>query len=127
MLNWARQRFFGFGRNQLGICLCCCLMYATFLTEYNTRLTGYSTLFCIIVNMGRRGLVEEKFRPNCLKSENKWERWFTIIESSEQIGCNNAATAAVIRTLMAISSSISISSNSSKLNVNLKMIVALAC
>jgi len=71
--------------------------------------------------------VEEKFRPNCLKSENKWERWFTIIESSEQIGCNNAATAAVIRTLMAISSSISISSNSSKLNVNLKMIVALAC
>jgi hypothetical protein len=60
---------------------------ATFVTEYNTRLTGYSTLICI-VNMGGRGLVEKKFRPNCLKSENKWERWFTIIESREQIDCS---------------------------------------
>jgi len=125
MLNWARRRFSVLEEiNWEYISARCCLPVST---EYNTRLTGYSTLFCIIVNMGRRGLVEEKFRPNCLKSENKWERWFTIIESSEQIGCNNAAAAAVIRTLMAISSSISISSNSSKLNVNLKMIVALAC
>jgi len=46
MLNWTQRRFFGFGRNQLGIYLWCCLLPATFLTEYNTRLTGYSTLIC---------------------------------------------------------------------------------
>ena len=39
----------------------CCLPVST---EYNTRLTGYSTLFCIIVNMGRRGLVGEERRPH---------------------------------------------------------------
>ena len=43
--NVELDSFFCFGRNQLGIYAASCLP-ATFLTEYNTRLTGYSTLIC---------------------------------------------------------------------------------